>query len=95
MLLLFNDFLKDLLYESSHSLGLPDSGFAIGFQGFCRMSRLYVFTLKPAFKPQQHAGAYRAEEPDDHEAELQRLRHAAVGAHARAGHPGRVHERKS
>ena len=44
MLLLFNDFLKDLLYESSHSLDLTDPGFAIGFQGFCKVSRLYVLT---------------------------------------------------
>ena len=50
MLLLFNDFLKDLLYESSHFLDLTDPSFAIGFKGFCRMSRLYVFTLKPAFE---------------------------------------------
>ena len=50
MLLLFNDFLKDLLYESNHSLDLPDPGFTVGFQGFCRMSRLYVFTLKPSLR---------------------------------------------
>ena len=50
MLLLFNNFLKGLLFESSRSLDRPDPGFAIGFQGFCRMSRLDVFTLKPSLR---------------------------------------------
>ena len=48
MSLLYNDLLEDFVHGHGYCLDSSDPGFAVGFQGFCRMSRLYVTTKKPS-----------------------------------------------
>ena len=36
------------MYEHRYCLDLSDPGFSVGFQGTCKMSRLYVMTKKPS-----------------------------------------------
>ena len=40
------------MYEHRYFLDSSDPGFAVGFQGFCKMSRLYVTTKKPSPRPE-------------------------------------------